>query len=229
MREKILLAFAILLFIACDKKGTSTEEQSIAGDKKSLVDPNNRQDTVYFGYVLNKPTKDITKKLIDENAFIGDIGYSYTFTVVQYGQSQKITIDGYAFDLYIAGKKYNALLTLFDTDEQQITLYGKDGNLMSLQIYIQGREKEPIIEALKKQYGEPCEMPGEGYDSTVPRDWIDAFWNVSNKAVYLATPGNFMILVYEDIIAIRNKENEKNALKQAEKEYYIERSKKTKL
>jgi hypothetical protein len=50
MREKILLAFAILLFIACDKKGTSTEEQSIAGDKKSLVDPNNRQDTVYFDF-----------------------------------------------------------------------------------------------------------------------------------------------------------------------------------
>lgn len=141
MKAKIVLVFAILLFIACGKKGASTEEQSIAENKKSMVDPNNRQDTVYFGYVLNKPTKDITKKLIDENAFIGDVGYSYTFTVVQYGQSQKITIDGYAFDLYIAGKKYNALLTLFDTDEQQITLYGKDGNLMSLQIYIQGKKR----------------------------------------------------------------------------------------
>lgn len=80
---------------------------------------------------------------------------------------------------------------------------------------------------MKKQYGEFCEIPNEGYDSTVPRDWIDAFWNVSNKAIYLATPGNFMILVYEDIIAIRDKENEKHALKQAEKEYYIEQSKKT--
>lgn len=232
MKTTILLALATL-FMACGNRVAPAEtvesEDSGNPSTSSIVDPKNRQDTVFFGYILGQPTKAITNKLIDEGKFFGDIGYRETFTIAKGGVSQKIYVDGYSFYLYIADRKYTALLTLFDTNGQKITLLSNDGNLMSQQIYIHGREKEPIIEALKKQYGAPNTPPEDGYEPFVPYEDIDGFWNISNKAVYLATLGNFMVLVYEDIIAIRNKNNAETTAREVEKKYSQEQSKETQL
>lgn len=74
--------------------------------------------------------------------------------------------------------------------------------------------------------------PNNGYRVFVP-DKLEAFWNVSNKAVYLEAMGDFMILVYEDIIGVVDKNNKeaakKAAAEAAEKQRNMERSKNTPL
>lgn len=196
------------------------------GEKtKTIVDSQNRQDTVYFGYILGQPTKDITKQLINNRDLLSNDIERRTFTMSYGGYSTNIVVNGYPFDLFIADKKYKALLSLYDTNGDVIQ---DDGKLMSLRIYISGTDKYPIIDALKKQYGETNTPPEEGYKVDVPQE-IDAFWNISNKAVYLESFSSFMVLIYEDIIAVRDKNNAEAAAIESEKERNLEQSKKTQL
>lgn len=70
--------------------------------------------------------------------------------------------------------------------------------------------------------------PQGGYKVDVPQE-VNAFWNISNKAVYLESFSGFMVLIYEDIIAVRNKNKAETAAKDSEKAKNRERSKKTHL
>ncbi len=143
-----------------------------------------------------------------------------TFTIRRGGVSQVIYVEGYPFDLYIDDEKYTAYLSLFDGKGEKIDFRSNE-KLMSLQIYIQGTENAPILGALRKQYGEPNTPPGDNYECFVPYGDIDAFWNISNKAVYLTTPGNFMVLVYEDIIAVRDLKNKEDAARKEKSEFNL--------
>ena len=53
----------------------------------------------------------------------------------------------------------DALLILADNEGNFIE---KDGTLLSLYIYLDGSIEYPIINALKKQYGEPNTPPKDG-------------------------------------------------------------------
>jgi len=225
----IVLLIISLLFYSCNNTQSRLNKQDINEqvlNPKTIVDPQNRRDTVFWGYILGQSTKKITNNLIDERKM--DVEHKVNLTIRKGGVSQVIYVYGYPFDLYIADKKYNAFLSLFDTDGERID-FRSDAKLMSLQIYICDTEKDPIIEALKEEYGEPNLPPEEGYESFVPKEDMDAFWNISNKAVYLATLGNFMVLVYEDILAIMDKRKAENAAIEKEKEFNQEQSKKTQL
>lgn len=196
---------------------------------KTIVDPQNRQDSVYFGYVLGQPTKEVTRQLIDNGDLLSKNIESRKYRLSIGGFSQDYIAKGYPFDLYIADKKYDALLSLYDTNGDLIQ---DDGKLMSIHIYINGNDRVPIIDALASQYGETNTPPNDGYKVMIPEE-LDAFWNISNKAVYLETFSDFMVLIYEDIIAVKEKNNAEAAKIEAEieseKEHNLEQSKKTKL
>ena len=140
--------------------------------------------------------------------------------------AQKVEAKGYPFDLYIADKKYDALLSLYDINGDLIQ---NDGKLMSLHIYIDStdKDKETIIDALRKQYGTTNTIPKDGYKVNGPD--AEVFWNISNKAIYLQSYGGFLLLVYEDIIAVREKNNSEATAIQVEKEHNLEQSKETHL
>lgn len=207
----------------------------MAIDSRIIVDPDNRQDTVYFGYILGQKTQSITDRLIKEGRFNSNVQVSKTYQYMH----QNLIFTGYPFDFCVDDKKYDALLILADKEGNFIE---NDGTLLSLYIYLDGSNTYPIINALKKQYGEPSIPPKNGYRVFVPDKlatfWdksnkLAAFWNISNKAVYLEDMGNFMILVYEDIIGVADKKNkeaaEKAAAEAAEKQKNMERSKNTPL
>lgn len=227
----VIYCFAALIFVACEKKATPPEptekKQEKVVNTKTVVDPNNRQDTVYLGYILGQKTKSITKQLIKNSAFLSKRIEKRTFMLSMGGFAQKINVKGYPLDLYIGDKKYDALLSLYDTNGDLIE---DDGVLMSLRIYIPGGalERADIITELKKQYGEPNRPPQGGYKVDIPQE-VDAFWNISNKAVYLESFSGFMVLIYEDIIAVRNKNKSEAAAKESEKAKNREQSKKTHL
>lgn len=227
----LIYCFATLLFVACGKKVSPPEpaknEHKIVVNKTTVVDPNNRQDTVYLGYILGQNTKSVTKHLIKNGDYLSKRLERRTFTLSMGGFSQNITAKGYPLDLYIGDKKYDALLSLYDTNGDLIE---DDGVLMSLRIYIPGGalEKADIITALKKQYGTPNAPPQGGYKVDVPQE-VNAFWNISNKAVYIESFSGFMVLIYEDIIAVRNLNKAKAAAKESEKARNREKSKKTHL
>jgi hypothetical protein len=228
--------FAVLLFVACGKKVAPPEpsekeqnekEQKNVVSTRTVVDPKNRQDTVFLGYILGQKTKSITKQLIKNGDLLSKRIERRTFTLSMGGFAQNIIAKGYPLDLYIGDKKYDALLSLYDTNGDLIE---DDGMLMSLRIYIPGGalERADIITELKKQYGKPNTPPQGGYKVDVPQE-VNAFWNISNKAVYLESFSGFMVLIYEDIIAVRNKNKAETAAKDSEKAKNRERSKKTHL
>lgn len=211
----------------------------------TIVDPENRQDTVFLGYILGQPTKSITTSLIKNGQFSTSFPVRKTYTISLGGYSQDVVTAGYPFDLYIGDQHYDATLVLYDTDEKIIlddaplSALGLDINqdteeakLMRMQIYIKGTNSYPIVSALESQYGKPNTPPKDGYKVLVPQE-LDAFWNVSNKAVYLETFSSFMVLVYEDIIAIQDRNNGISAVKEAvreqERQHNLEQSKNTKL
>lgn len=215
-----LLLFICILVFSCKNSRRQLEEPNSIEqlNPKTIVDPQNREDTVFFGYILGESSKTITSKLIDENKI--DVEHRVTFTIRRGGVSQVIYVEGYPFDLYIDDEKYTAYLSLFDGKGEKIDFRSNE-KLMSLQIYIQGTENAPILGALRKQYGEPNTPPGDNYECFVPYGDIDAFWNISNKAVYLTTPGNFMVLVYEDIIAVRDLKNKEDAARKEKSEFNL--------
>lgn len=207
----------------------------MAIDTRTIVDPNNRQDTVYFGYILGQKTQSITDRLIKEGRFNSNTQVRKTFRY----NHQNLIFSGYPFDFCVDDQKFDALLILADNEGNFIE---NDGTLLSLYIYFDAWNEYPIINALKKQYGEPNIPPKNGYRVFVPDKlatfWdksnkLEAFWNISNKAVYLEDMGDFMILVYEDIIGVADKKNkeaaEKAAAEAAEKQKNMERSKNTPL
>jgi len=224
MKKQIVFFLVVVLiavaFTRCSSKPREREDYT-----KTIVDPNNRQDTVYFGYILGQRTKSITDRLIKEGQFNSNFQVQRTYRY----KYQDLIFSGYPFDFCVDDKKYNALLVLADNEGNFIE---KDGTLLSLYIYLDGFNDYPIINALKKQYGNPHMPPQDGYKVFVP-DKLEAFWNVSNKAVYLENMGNFMILVYEDIIGVVNKKNkeaaERAAAVAAERQKNLERSKNTPL
>ncbi len=118
--KKLLFAFATLLFIACGKKVAPPEphekEQKKVVSTRTVVDPKNRQDTVYLGYILGQKTKSITKQLIKNGDFISKRIERRTYTLSMGGLAQNITVKGYPLELYIGDKKYDALLSLYDTN-----------------------------------------------------------------------------------------------------------------
>lgn len=214
---------AVLVFVAFTNCSSKPKEKAI--DPKTIVDPNNRHDTVYFGYILGQKTQSITERLIKEGHFNSNIQIPKTYRYMH----QNLIFSGYPFDFCVNDKKFDALLILADNEGNFIE---KDGTLLSLYIYLDGWDKYSIINALKKQYGDPNTPPKGGYKVFVP-DKLEAFWNISNKAIYLEDMGDFMILVYEDIIGVADKKN-KEAAKQAaaeaaEKQKNMERSKNTPL
>lgn len=223
MRRFVFPLLLCALCCACNNNSQSQKEVTV--DPNTIVNPNNRQDTVYFGYILGQKTQSITDSLIKEGRFNLNTQipkrYHYMF--------QDLILSGYPFDFCVDEKKYDALLILADNEGNFIE---KDGTLLSLYIYLDGWDKYTIINALKKQYGEPHMPPNNGYRVFVP-DKLEAFWNVSNKAVYLEAMGDFMILVYEDIIGVVDKKNKeaakKAAAEAAEKQRNMERSKNTPL
>lgn len=213
--KRVSLFLIFLMTALCFSCMNNNQQKGNTSIPKTVVDPNNRQDTVYFGYILGQPTKSITEALIKEGKFNSPKQVKKTFSYLAW----ELNYEGYPFNLFIGDKSYDAFLVLADTDGQFIT---NDGKLMSLYIYIDGSEKQPILNELRKQYGTPNTPPQDGYSVFVPRS-LDAFWNVSNKAVYLESMGGFMILVYEDIIAVTERKN-----KQAAEKARIERAEKQK-
>lgn len=227
MKHNIILFIICLFAFSCSnntQKQTEGEQEK-AEETRTIVDPQNRQDTVYFGYVLGQSTKGITQKLLKNGELSSTNMERRKYTLSYGGFSQDIIAEGYPFDLYIADKKYDALLTLYDTNGDLIE---DDGKLMSLRICISGTDSGPIIDALKAQYGKTNTPPEDGYTLGAP-EVVDAFWNISNKAVYLESYSSFMVLTYEDIIAIRERNNAESAKIESEKEHNLEQSKKTQL
>lgn len=222
-KQIVFFLISVLISVAFTQCSSKPKEKAI--DPKSIVDPNNRQDTVYFGYILGQKTQSITDRLIKEGQFNSNTQVSKTFRYMH----QNLIFSGYPFDFCVDDKKYDALLILADNEGNFIE---EDGTLMSLYIYLDGCYDYTIINALEKQYGDPHMPPKDGYNVFVP-DKLVAFWNISNKAVYLENMGNFTILVYEDIIGVVNKKNkeaaEKADEKAAEKQRNLERSKNTPL
>ena len=227
MKHSFILFIICLFVLSCSNNAQKQIEskQEKAEETRTLVDPQNRQDTVYFGYILGQSTKDITQKLIKNGDLLSKEKERRKYTLSYGGFSQNIIAEGYPFDLYIADKKYDALLTMYDTNGDLIE---DDGKLMSLRICISGTDSGPIIDALTAQYGEPNTPPEDGYKVDVPEE-LAAFWNISNKAVYLESYSSFMVLTYEDIIAVRERNNAEVAKIESEKEHNLEQSKKTKL
>ena len=231
MKTNLLFAFAILMIVACGNRVAPAEPIETEGTEEAkvftthtVVDPQNRQDTVYYGYILGQSTKSITRKLINDGELKSRniVRKQLVFSID--GFAQAIVAKGYPFDLYIADKKYDALLSLYDIKGDLIQ---NDGKLMSLHIYIDSTEKGPIIEALRKEYGTTNSIPEDGYKVDGPK--TEVFWNLSNKAIYLQSYGGFLVLVYEDIIAVRDKNKSETAAIQAEKDSNLEKSKKTQL
>ena len=215
---------AVLISVAFTHCSSKPKEKAI--DPKTIVDPNNRQDTVYFGYIFGQKTQNITDRLIKEGQFNSNSQVRKTYRYMH----QNLILSGYPFDFCVDDKKYDALLILADNEGNFIE---KDGTILCLYIDVDGWEKYSIINALKKQYGDPHMPPKvDGYKVFVP-DKLEAFWNISNKAVYLEDMGDFMILVYEDIIGVADKKNkeatEKAAAEAAEKQKNMERSRNTPL
>lgn len=228
MKIKLLLAFATLLFAACKNKVAPTMLAETVEDETpttiNKVDPQNRQDTVFLGYILGQSTKSITKQLINKGELKSKSIVKKSLVFSAEGFAQGIVAKGYPFDLYIEDEKYDALLSLYDDKGDLIQ---NDGKLMSLHIYIDTTDKGSIIKALKKQYGSTNSIPEDGYKVEGPE--TEVFWNKSNKAIYLQSYGGFLVLIYEDIIAVRNKNNSEAAAIEAEKQHNLNQSKKTQL
>lgn len=228
MKIKLLLAFATLLFAACKNKVAPTMLAETVEDETpttiNKVDPQNRQDTVFLGYILGQSTKSITKQLINKGELKSKSIVKKSLVFSAEGIAQGIVAKGYPFDLYIEDEKYDALLSLYDDKGDLIQ---NDGKLMSLHIYIDTTDKGSIIKALKKQYGSTNTIPEDGYKVEGPE--TEVFWNKSNKAIYLQSYGGFLVLIYEDIIAVRNKNNSEAAAIEAEKQHNLNQSKKTQL
>lgn len=164
MKIKLLLAFATLLFAACKNKVAPTMLAETVEDETpttiNKVDPQNRQDTVFLGYILGQSTKSITKQLINKGELKSKSIVKKSLVFSAEGFAQGIVAKGYPFDLYIEDEKYDALLSLYDDKGDLIQ---NDGKLMSLHIYIDTTDKGSIIKALKKQYGSTNSIPEDGY------------------------------------------------------------------
>ena len=233
MKTNPFLFYLQLFIVFCMASSCNNQQRRIETNQKNInetrtvVDPQNRQDTVYMGYVLGQTTKSITKQLIKNGDILSNKIEQRYYTLSIGGYSQRIIAKGYPIDLYIGDKKYDALLSLYDTKGEVIE---DDGILMSLRIFIKGDALDTanIITELKKQYGEPNTPPNDSYKVDVPQE-VDAFWNISNKAVYLESFSSFMVLIYEDIIAIRDKNKSEAEAIEAEKANNLEKSKKTHL
>lgn len=224
-----LMSMIMLLTLSISSCGGGNKIVEKQQDPKTIVDPQNRQDTVYFNYILGQETKSITDKLIAEGKFNSKYPETKSYRMSIGGYTQTITCKGYPFDLYIADQKYDAQLVLYNTEGKRID---DNGKLMSLRIYIEGSKKYPIINALKQQYGEKNNPPKDGYKVDVP-DRLDAFWNISNKAIYIESFSSYMVLIYEDIIAVRDlyldMEKTEKANKEANRKYNEEQSQRTSL
>ena len=227
-KTKVLFALATLVFVACGKRVAPSEtlelEQDVITETNNLVNPENRQDTVFFGYILGQSTKSITKQLINKGELKSKSIVKKSLVFSAEGFAQGIVAKGYLFDLYIEDEKYDALLSLYDDKGDLIQ---NDGKLMSLHIFIDTTDKGSIIKALKKQYGSTNTIPEDGYKVEGPE--TEVFWNKSNKAIYLQSYGGFLVLIYEDIIAVRNKNNSEAAAIETEKQHNLNQSKKTQL
>ncbi len=224
MKKVILLISTVCSLFSCMNNSQKGNEQASIL-QRIVVDSTNRQDTVFFNYILGESTNPITKKLIADGTLKSPYPVIRTYTMSLGGFSQQVAAEGYPFDLYIGEKKYDALLSLYSVDGNVID---DDGKLMSLRIYIASTDSYPIIDALRDSYGQTNDPPADGYKVEVPQE-LDVFWNISNKAIYLESFSDFMVLIYEDIIAIRDKNNAEEAIKEAIKQHNLEESQKTKL
>ena len=132
MKKVILLISTVCSLFSCMNNSQKGNEQASIL-QRIVVDSTNRQDTVFFNYILGESTNPITKKLIADGTLKSPYPVIRTYTMSLGGFSQQVAAEGYPFDLYIGEKKYDALLSLYSVDGNVID---DDGKLMSLRIYI---------------------------------------------------------------------------------------------
>ncbi|MBR3303681.1 MAG: hypothetical protein IKI67_05830 [Bacteroidales bacterium] len=201
----------------------SCSSHQISGET-SYVDPTNRQDTVLLGYVLNSPTKKVTDSLIRVGLFYSEEPELENFEISVSGLSSVISVMGFPFELYVDEQKYDAFMKL----SMEETTF-----LVRQEIYIKDKDipaKYALIDALTRRYGKQTIIPND-YEPILPSA-VEAFWNVSNKAIYVIYAGT-TILVYEDIIfqQERNKKNREmeEYFREIDRKYNQQNSAKTKL
>ena len=113
MRRLVFTQLLCVLCCACINNSQSSQNQKeVAVDSRTIVDPNNRQDTVYFGYILGQKTQSITDRLIEEGQFNANTQIPKTYHYMY----QNLIFTGYPFDFCVDEIKYDALLILADNE-----------------------------------------------------------------------------------------------------------------
>ena len=206
----LLALFVLQGVVGCINNNTSSQTQV----RESIVDRNNRQDTVYLGYLLGKPIEPLTQRLIAKGKLSRKT--TRTYTVSEAGFSVPVKVQGYPVTVYFGSSSYDALLHM-ETDA---------GKLYRQEIYIPAYYSSDIVSALKEKYGEKFDKYPSGFTPKLESK-VCYFINQSNKAVYLLSCSGFYVLVYEDIIYQEDKRRQEQEAREIVSDYNRQQAKTT--